>query len=370
MDPISSTTGASPFSGIFYNWEESRNEDSFHVTCKNTNQTWTIGDSPLSLRFKFLELATVGVFLQVTYVFLRTMTLLSGNFITYAKMQAKHDWINSLDCEKDDAYDRYKIRFYKAVPLEFLKEVGKTLLMTVAIVPTTLIGIFGIIFPYDGRKLMGDLSQLYAPTRFNTFASPTPCMPDQSYRDRETLHDRNKRDKVCQINYKLTTKKARILNSYKEYFEKKNVYTDLEYSQLRGIINDAKGRGSDERSLKIFLHKQGDYRNPKDIKVLDLCFKNLKELPKSLKHLENVQELDLSNNQLTDIGVLVKLKKLTHIRLSFNSITNIDDLFLLPKECTINLDNNPLSEKVLASLKEKISAPNYQGPKIRFAKPL
>lgn len=377
MEPISNAVKpASLSSGILYNWEESlhtskhRMTENLHVTCKNTKQEWTIGDSPNVIRSKFGLLITVGILKRVAFVFARTMMMFTGNFIDYAKLQAKHDWINSLDCEKEDAYARYQYRVYKAIPIEFLKESGKTLIMAVAIVPTILIGIFGLIFPYDGRKLMGDLEQVYAPSRFSPFASCTPCMADQEYRMRETLHHFNKKQEKAS-NYKQRTQKARILHSYGEYFKKKNISTDLPYSQLRDIINEAKGRGSDERSLRIFLHKHGEYRNPKDIKVLNLSFKGLTSLPKCLKHLENVQEIDLSNNQLrsSDLELLSELKNITHLRMGFNEITYVA-LKKFPKDCTLNLDNNPIDKIELANLKKEMEAEGYQGPKVRFSKPL
>lgn len=366
------TTRASFFSGVLFSWEEkvSSGTDSltkkFHVVCRNTNQLWTIGYSPNTIRAKFGLLLTLGIFSRIAFVFARTILLLKGNFIDFAKMRARHEWVNSLDCEKDDAYDRYRSRLYKAVPLEFLKEAGKTLLMAIAILPVTIIGLFGLVFPYDARKLMGDLEQLYAPAKYNIVSSFTPCMPDQAYRIRETLHHLNK-EKSKSNSYKLASQKARILHNYGEYFKKKNISTDLPYAQLRNIINEAKGRGDDERSLKIFLNAQGDYRNPKDIKVLDLSFKGLKTVPKSLKHLENLQEIDLSNNKLDSYSpiVLSNLKKLTHVRLGFNSIQFIEPKWY-PKNCTVNVDNNPISPYERKRIEEQMRSENYQGPIVRF----
>lgn len=230
---------ASLFSGIFYNWAELETDSHFYVKCSNTGQIWNIKDRPADLRIKFALLATIGNIKTIMQVFFRVIHIAGGNFIQYAHLQAKHDWVNSLDCDKDNAPILYKKRFYKAVPVEFLKEVGKTLLMTIAIVPTILISLFGLVFPYDARKFMADLEMAYAPTRFSHFAAATPCMADQSYRDRETLHTHNKMKKSWGF-HRENTQKARILHSYKGYFEKKNVDLDLPYWKLREIINGAK----------------------------------------------------------------------------------------------------------------------------------
>lgn len=233
---------ASPFSGIIYNWKERGEEDSFHVTCKTTGEVWNIGDTPAVLRVKFLEMATFGIIWSVGVVFARTVRFFLGSFVDHAKLQAKHAWVNSLDSEKEDFAARYKSRFYKALVTEFFKEAGKTLIMAICVIPLMAIAIFGIVFPYDGRKIVSDLTQWYAPTRFTFWAAYPPCMPEKSFRDRELLHSFNKGN-ASNCHYRQETQKARIIHNYKPYFEAKKIdFNSLDYKQLRKIINEAKGR--------------------------------------------------------------------------------------------------------------------------------
>jgi len=366
-----SSISASLFSGVFFNWEEYKPEGSLnvHVVCKDSGENWNIGDSPNVLRLKFLGMATVANALSIMAVVGRIVRIFKGSFIEHAKLRAKHEWINSLDSEKEDYADRLKNRFYKAILPELYKEVAKTLVMAVCIPILIAIAIFGIVFPYDARKLVSDLTKGYAPLRFNQWAFYPLCMTDASYRERETLHALNK-SKPAICSYRQKTQKARIIFNYKPYFEAKKIdCNNLKYAELRKIINQAKHRFDEtETELKLFLEQHGETRDPKNIQVLNLSFKDLKRLPASFKLLENLKELDLSDNKLTKeaLDILKHLKKLTHVRLSYNQLNSIY-LNDFPVGCTVNLDNNPIKQETVSSLLAITKHQDYKGPQLRFS---
>ncbi|MGK7898943.1 MAG: leucine-rich repeat domain-containing protein, partial [Xenococcus sp. (in: cyanobacteria)] len=81
----------------------------------------------------------------------------------------------------------------------------------------------------------------------------------------------------------------------------------------------------------------------KQLKNLDLSWKNIDKLPKSLGNLSNLTELDLSSNQLTNLPESIgSLSNLTRLDLSSNQLTdlpesigilsNLNELYLVSNE--------------------------------------
>ncbi len=79
----------------------------------------------------------------------------------------------------------------------------------------------------------------------------------------------------------------------------------------------------------------------------------LKRLPNSIKAFQNVEILDLSLNQLTDISILSQLKQIRTLYLNGNQLTDISALSHLKQITTLNLSKNQLTDiSVLSQLKQ------------------
>ncbi|MCH2042952.1 MAG: leucine-rich repeat domain-containing protein [Saprospiraceae bacterium] len=86
--------------------------------------------------------------------------------------------------------------------------------------------------------------------------------------------------------------------------------------------------------------------SPGKAKHLDLSGQDLKEIPKSITKLKNLEYLDISNNQLKEIPFfLTDLKKLTFLDCSHNQITDADIVpSQLKKLKGLSLSHNQLTK--------------------------
>ena len=92
--------------------------------------------------------------------------------------------------------------------------------------------------------------------------------------------------------------------------------------------------GADASELKqtADLSQGPGMNDPGEISQKGLCSDGLEESQKTIQSLEglqyavNLKSLDLSGNQITDLGPLEKLEKLTYLDLSDNQITDIGPL--------------------------------------------
>lgn len=80
--------------------------------------------------------------------------------------------------------------------------------------------------------------------------------------------------------------------------------------------------------------------------------------------LSQLQDLDISNNQLTSIpSEIGNLSQLNKLHLEYNLLTEIPEfLFRLTPRCQVVLWDNPLPPEELRRLEERRKAPDYKGP--------
>ncbi len=90
----------------------------------------------------------------------------------------------------------------------------------------------------------------------------------------------------------------------------------------------------------------------------------LTTVPPTLGNLSQMQHLWLDHNQLTTIpDTLGNLSQLQRLWLNSNRLTTVPEcLFRLPRNCHIDLRDNPIPQVVLRALYERINAPDYTGP--------
>ena len=73
----------------------------------------------------------------------------------------------------------------------------------------------------------------------------------------------------------------------------------------------------------------------KNLKSLDLSFKNLSSIPKYIFELSSLEDLNLSHNQLQELPIdITKLKSLKSLNISWNHITH--SLDFLPSNIKVN----------------------------------
>ena len=76
-----------------------------------------------------------------------------------------------------------------------------------------------------------------------------------------------------------------------------------------------------------------------------------------LRRLNNLEDLDLSNNSITDISCLEQISSLKFLLLSNNHIKDIGVLLKLPNLTIVELSNNPLqivSDPVTSQIVRKL----------------
>ncbi|HGP2466046.1 TPA: SPI-2 type III secretion system effector E3 ubiquitin transferase SspH2 [Salmonella enterica] len=101
---------------------------------------------------------------------------------------------------------------------------------------------------------------------------------------------------------------------------------------------------------------------PSGLKELIVSGNRLTSLPVLPSELK---ELMVSGNRLTSLPMLPS--GLLSLSVYRNQLTRLpESLIHLSSETTVNLEGNPLSERILQALREITSAPGYSGPRIRF----
>ena len=78
--------------------------------------------------------------------------------------------------------------------------------------------------------------------------------------------------------------------------------------------------------------------------VLNLSNKNLTKIPKEIKYLINLTDLNFSNNQISEIENLETLTNLRYLNLDNNQINKIKNLKTLTKLKHLSLNNNQISK--------------------------
>ena len=73
------------------------------------------------------------------------------------------------------------------------------------------------------------------------------------------------------------------------------------------------------RDLKIYDNLDSLPKNKNEVYRLDLSEKELKEIPKLVHELSNLQELNLSVNNLSDLKDIDKLEKLQILNIGMNN---------------------------------------------------
>ncbi|XP_041459389.1 nischarin-like [Lytechinus variegatus] len=80
------------------------------------------------------------------------------------------------------------------------------------------------------------------------------------------------------------------------------------------------------------------------VKLVDFSYNDLNEIDRSICLLPNVEQLDLSHNQLRSVNHLHHLSAMTHLNLSYNQLHSLDDMNTrLGNVHTLLLTNNDLS---------------------------
>ncbi len=124
---------------------------------------------------------------------------------------------------------------------------------------------------------------------------------------------------------------------------------------------------------------------PSSLKILDFSWNKVFDWPQFLP--EELQKINGSNNCFVDwlrvlgrklesiflennhlISIPEELPRgLNKLALGNNQIASIpQSIFRLPSECTVYLENNPLSERVLRNAQQVAQAAGYRGPIIQF----
>ncbi|EBB0633438.1 SPI-2 type III secretion system effector E3 ubiquitin transferase SspH2 [Salmonella enterica] len=123
-------------------------------------------------------------------------------------------------------------------------------------------------------------------------------------------------------------------------------------------------------TLPSELYKLWAYNNrltslpalPSGLKELIVSSNRLTSLPVLPSELK---ELMVSGNRLTSLPMLPS--GLLSLSVYRNQLTRLpESLIHLSSETTVNLEGNPLSERILQALREITSAPGYSGPIIQF----
>ena len=106
------------------------------------------------------------------------------------------------------------------------------------------------------------------------------------------------------------------------------------------------------KKIKIILKKQNDKKEiyeevlkyNENIENIDLSNQNLIEIPKGLEQFKNLRILDLYNNQISKIENLDKNIDLTYLNLNNNKISKIENLDNNINLTYLDLSNNKISK--------------------------
>jgi len=94
----------------------------------------------------------------------------------------------------------------------------------------------------------------------------------------------------------------------------------------------------------LLRHTRKSLNETLKIQRLDLYNKQIKTMPSALGQLKQLQYLNLSHNQLTDISALGRLTQLQYIDLRHNQLTDITTLGQLQQLQYIDLRHNQLTD--------------------------
>lgn len=154
---------------------------------------------------------------------------------------------------------------------------------------------------------------------------------------------------------------------------------DLEKA-VRAVIFEKKDNDqeiTDDDLKKVFVLK-GRKKGIKDLSGMEKCI-NLQELDLSdneiadaapLKDIKNLQSLDLSKNKITDAAPIGNIAALQFLELSDNQISSVEPLSKLPKLSALYIAGNKISDVAPLAKLERLSSLDLAKNQISDLKPL
>jgi hypothetical protein len=156
-------------------------------------------DDPCILRIKFTSLSLCANLLTFPPMLIyRVFDLISLNFIKRGKEKALHHFLVQM---KSDESLKGRAVALKEVAIESLKELAisitKIVLLPLGMVAKEFICLFGLIFPFQGRKYFGKVDKFFYVRPLDMFKTQyslllfanfsAPCMQTSQFRKQENL---------------------------------------------------------------------------------------------------------------------------------------------------------------------------------------
>jgi hypothetical protein len=233
--------------GVLFNWDEGYEGKNLKAVRDSSGNEWKVdaGAGPFITRFKFVNLIlTNPFFFPLIRMPLRLIGLFKGDFIDHGHSVAKVKWLNNLEHKKKNSNTLLNARVRVEIAKALLKEVLKITTLFIEVILLEAAALWGLVFPYDGRKMYAAIEDFYSRPRYHGYHPAkflilvfdeysAPCMQPKARFDRKNLYKMNEFN-TCDDQYKL--KACNRLRRYSLFFNDLGIDSDKVISEIKQKI--------------------------------------------------------------------------------------------------------------------------------------
>ena len=211
------------FNNLIYPFEETLDVCGKRVVvCTQTGEVWA--DRPgitdkRTLRIKFLALAIFNIiYFPVQCLSAKIYDLVSGKVVKKGLTLAREEWLNEQKYLDENSEEILASLKRKHVFIQIVKSIIKIVLFPLQMIAIEFGALWGIMFPYDGRKICSNVDDLFSSPivskkRMKFFINEyaAPCMQTkQSWNRKNIGRIWEKKNHYRQDSYRLKKKLSRL----------------------------------------------------------------------------------------------------------------------------------------------------------------
>lgn len=211
------------FNNLIYPFEETLDIGGKPVVvCTQTGEVWA--DRPgitdkQTLRIKFLALAIFNIiYFPVQCLSAKIYDLVSGKVVKKGLSLAREEWLNEQKYLDENSEEILASLKRKHVFIQIVKSIIKIVLFPLQMIAIEFGALWGIMFPYDGRKICSNVDDLFSSPivskkRVGFFINEyaAPCMQTKQNWNRKNIgRIWYKKDGPRQTTYRLSKKLERL----------------------------------------------------------------------------------------------------------------------------------------------------------------